>query len=673
VQQLRGAGDRPGPFSRAGELVETLKQEFETAPTNNVATTITNRAVAAQGASQKPVPVEIKQTGPNGLASLSRIAGPFLGVLGTGGIVAVIVVFMLFQREDLRERFIRLVSGGKLNVATEALDDAAGRISRYLRMQLVVNATYGLPIGIGLYFIGVPNALLWGLLATLLRFIPFLGPWVAAAFPVALAFAVDPGWSKLLLTIGLFLVIELVSNNLIEPWLYGASTGVSNVALIIAAVFWTWLWGPIGLFLSTPLTVCLVVLGKYVPGLHFLSVLLGSAPALQPHERLYQRMLAMDADEMVALGKEYLEKHDLVEFYDQVLIPALNAAEEDRHNGTLAEVRQKFILQNTRELVDELGHTVRAKGNLPRSAHGPARVLIVPAKDDVDEVAAMILIQALAFESISARMMSVTALPTECPDVAARNEINLVCVSAVPPAALYAARQVCRKLNEQCPRVKTLVGIWSPKAAVTELQQRLAGESPTAVITTIHEARHQIQALLQARAAKPTTPEPVEPAEAESLADVDRLQLTDREPNEMLDTITRELARVFDVPISLVSIVDTDPEFWKSHLQLPYGVTATSDASRETSVCANVIATDGPLVVEDVTKDKRFADNSFLESRGIRFYAGVPLRNRAGNAVGSLCVVDTKPRQATEREIRLLLAVADKLMEAIEERSLQPP
>src|SRR6185436_11668575 len=245
-----------------------------------------------------------------------------------------------------------------------------------------------------------------GLLCTLLRFVPYLGPTIGAAMPLAVAFAVDPGWRMLLWTGGLFLTIELISNNFIEPWLYGSSTGLSPVAILVAAVFWTWLWGPVGLFLSTPLTVCLVVLGKHVPALQFLTVLLGSAPALEPHERMYQRMLAMDAEGMTALANEHLEKHELIDFYDTVLIPALNAAEDDRHHGALAEMRQQFLLENTRELIDELGRAERTKRDLPPRWETTRRVLVVPAKDDADEVAGAILVQLLALEKIPARMMS---------------------------------------------------------------------------------------------------------------------------------------------------------------------------------------------------------------------------------------------------------------------------
>ena len=224
------------------------------------------------------------------------MVGPLISPLATAGIVIVFVIFMLLKREDLRDRVIRLVGSRDLPRTTQALDDAARRVGRYLLMQLVVNTTYGIPIGIGLWLIGIPNPILWGMLCTVLRFVPYIGPVIAAFFPLALAIAVDPGWSTLLWAGALFIVVELISNNVIEPWLYGSSTGLSPVAVIAAAVFWTWLWGPIGLLLSTPLTVCLVVLGRHVPQLAFLDVLLGNEPVLSPPEHLYQRLLVGDRD-----------------------------------------------------------------------------------------------------------------------------------------------------------------------------------------------------------------------------------------------------------------------------------------------------------------------------------------------------------------------------------------
>ena len=242
---------------------------------------------------------------------ITTVVGPLVSPLATAGIVIVFVIFMLLKREDLRDRFIRLAGSRDLPRTTQALDDAARRVGRYLLMQLVVNTTYAIPIGIGLWLIGIPNPILWGMLCGLLRFVPYIGPIVAAFFPLALAIAVDPGWTTFLLAGAWFIVVELISNNVVEPWLYGASTGLSPIAIIAAAVFWTWLWGPIGLLLSTPLTVCLVVLGRHVPQLAFLDVILGNEPVLEPPELLYQRLLVGDPNEATERAEEYLREHSL--------------------------------------------------------------------------------------------------------------------------------------------------------------------------------------------------------------------------------------------------------------------------------------------------------------------------------------------------------------------------
>jgi predicted PurR-regulated permease PerM len=311
------------------------------------------------GTSQEPVTVRLEPPRPRPLEVIQSIIGPLLAPLATAGLVVIFVIFVLLEREDLRDRFIKLAGAGDLHKTTQALNDAAARVSRYLLMQLVVNSTYGIPIGIALYFIGVPNAVLWGLLAAVLRFIPYLGPFLAALFPIALAIAVDPGWTMLLWVFGLFLVAELISNNVVEPWLYGSSTGLSSLAIIMAAIFWTTLWGAVGLFLATPLTVCLVVIGRYVPQLEFLGVLLGSDPVLAPEERLYQRLLAGNLEEAVEIAEDYADEHSSREFYDNVAIPALRLAENDRQRSTTDTNYRRLIADTAIAVVREVEDHVR--------------------------------------------------------------------------------------------------------------------------------------------------------------------------------------------------------------------------------------------------------------------------------------------------------------------------
>ncbi len=490
----------PTVMTRMSGMVENLRREIKSAAPDKPVTTPSANEV-------KPVPVEVKPTEPTPWELARDIVTPVLRPLGIAGIVLVFVVAMLFQREDLRDRFIKLVSAGKLNVATQAVDDAASRVSRYLGMQLVVNALYGIPIGIGLFFIGIPNALLWGLLATILRFIPFVGPWIAAAFPVALSLAVDPGWSKLAYTLGLFIVMEIISNNFIEVVLYGASTGISNLALLVAAVFWTWLWGPAGLVLSTPLTVCVLVLGNYVPGMNFLSMLLGSEPVLEPPAQFYQRMLSMESEDMLDLAVKHIEEGSLQDFYEDVFVPALLLSEEDRHTGTLSEARQRFIFQSSRELIDELERQdelarLEALGADVKEHTEPATmpslplVLGMPARDEADEVVACMLAHLLRRRGITAAVTPLSVPLDEAFKAADQSEVRTTFISALPPSAVGAARQMCRRLKTRSPGTPVLIGVWRHRASIEELEKRLHASQPGEVVTTLGEAVEQLEAMI---------------------------------------------------------------------------------------------------------------------------------------------------------------------------------
>jgi predicted PurR-regulated permease PerM len=294
------------------------------------------------GSGTRPYAVRVVSSPASPLEVFRGAFGTVLGGLALVGIVVVLVVFFLIRRDDLRDRFIRLIGKSQVNVTIQMLEDAGTRVSRYLLMLCVINATYGIAVGIGLYFIGLPNAVLWGILATTLRFIPYLGPWLAAAMPIGLAMAISTGWVAPLLAIGLFVVLELLSNNVMEPWLYGKSTGVSVVAVLVAAVFWTWLWGIVGLLLATPLTVCLLVIGKHVPQLSFLDVLLGNEPVFAPARRVYQRLVAGDQEEAAELVEAACGNQPLVQVYDTMLISALALAETHWQRGELDEGRHQL-------------------------------------------------------------------------------------------------------------------------------------------------------------------------------------------------------------------------------------------------------------------------------------------------------------------------------------------
>ncbi len=483
--------ESPGVASRVARMVENLRRGIQ-APRPAEATPPPPLADEPT-----PVPVQVKATDPSPWQLFRSVAGPILRPLGVAGIIVVFVVAILFQREDLRDRVLKLLSAGQLNVATQALDDAASRVSRYLGMQLVVNASYGVPIGIGLYFIGIPNALLWGMLATLLRFIPFIGPWIAALFPLTLAIAVDPGWTMLLWVIGLFVVMELISNNIIEVVVYGATTGISNFALLVAAVFWTWLWGPAGLALSTPLTACLLVIGNYVPALGFLKMLLGSEPVLDPPDQFYQRMLSMESEDMLELANRYINEHSVEQFYDEVFLPALLMSEEDRHRGSLTESRQQFIFQASRELIEELEGEEQALTAETQSADPceaavmqptPPRVLIIPARDEADEIAGLVLSHLLRRRGVPASVQSATAPFDSTVQSINQHPVDVIIVSALPPSTAGAVRHACRRLRSQQPTLPMIVGVWHHTRSERVLQERLRLHPEEEIVNSLSDA-----------------------------------------------------------------------------------------------------------------------------------------------------------------------------------------
>jgi len=479
-----------GIMGKASRILRELSRDIETRKTAE------ETRVAPPG--PKPIPVEVHQPEPTAPQLLQNLVSSLAVPITTAGIVIVFVAFILLNREDLRDRVIRLIGAGRLNVTTQALDDAAHRVSRYLLMQLMVNLCYGIPIGIALFFVGVPNPLLWGLMATLLRFIPYLGPWLAASMPCALAFAVDPGWGMLIGTLAVFVVMELITYNVLEPWLYGSSTGISPVAILGAAVFWTWLWGPVGLLLATPLTVCLVVIGRYVPHLEFLSVVLGDEPVLTPEARFYQRLLAMNYDEAVDIAEEFAAEKSLAELYDQIFIPALSLAESDRHRGVLDPERERFIFDTTRELIQELPERLEAaKKTEERPApkqvlHENPVVLCLPAADEADELAAEMLAQLLAERGVAAKAVAAKALASERLEEVHKAGVPIVCVSSIPPGAVAPVRYVCKRLRAEVPELKITVGIWQKEADLARLQQRIGANLADAIVTRLAQAVEQI-------------------------------------------------------------------------------------------------------------------------------------------------------------------------------------
>jgi predicted PurR-regulated permease PerM len=502
-------------------------QSTQPATQASVATSIAERSANPQptfpqpGSEDNPLYVVPREPPPNPVRLIENMLGPLVGPLATAGIVIVFTIFILLFREDLRDRVIRLVGHGHLTLTTQALDDAASRISRYLAMQSLVNGSYGVAVALGLWFIGVPNPFLCGLLCGVIRFIPYIGPWIGASFPILLSIAVFPKMTQTIETVVMFVIIELLSNNIMEPWLYGSSTGMSEMAVLVSAVFWAWLWGPIGLLLSTPLTAIVVVLGKYVPQLEFLDILLGDKPVLAPQARVYQRWLALDQEEAQEVVEEFLATHSLEETYDQVVIPALAMAEQDRHRGNLDDDRQHFIRQAVREMIDELGDAQRvenvradaadterrAKSAAAESPEGKSRVRLpadcvinivaLPAHHESDELVAMMLTQLLQLQGYCATAASTTALASEMLAMIEKTKADIVAVSALPPAAVSHARYLCKRINSKFAEMAMVVGLWTNRGDLKKSKDRITCGEKVQLVTTLAEAMDRIQQLAQ--------------------------------------------------------------------------------------------------------------------------------------------------------------------------------
>ncbi len=430
--------------------------------------------------------VKVVELPPSPLSQILTWLGPLVAPLVNAGIVIVLVIVMLLKREDLRNRLIQLLGTSRLYATTEAIDDATRRLGKFLRMQLLINVIYGVAVAAGLSALGVPNALLWGVLGILLRFLPYVGPWISAVMPIALSFAVSRDWTYPLLTVGLFLLLELIVNNLLEPWLYGSSAGVSSFGVMVAAIFWAWLWGPIGLVLAMPLTVCLVVLGKYVPQLSFLPILFGDRSTLLPHENLYQRLLSADDLEVSRLVQQHLAKSSVARTYDELLIPALRLAEHDRHAGLLSEAQEALVVDATRDLVDELGE-VQAKSDRkpeegPRTTSGS--VLCIPVCDRADETVAEMIGQVLTSAGLHVELGSLSTLISETMQRIEAEKIRVVVLTALPPRGSRNTRFLCKRLRQHNSELRIIVALLDG-GNLKRTQQRLLDAGANNVATNL--------------------------------------------------------------------------------------------------------------------------------------------------------------------------------------------
>ena len=500
-----------GPLGLAANSLKDIVRELSTLgmPSPEPGSPVQNRKQrTAANTPVLPMPVQIVPQPSDGWDYLRDLL-PVLRPLGLTGLVLIFTVFMLIKRFDLRHRLFRLVGLGQINMMTQALDDAAQRVSRYLLMQILVNAGFGVLFGFGLYWIGVPNAALWGAVAGLLRIVPYVGTMVAAALPIALSLAAFNNWLPPLLAFLLFASLELVIANLVEPWLYGANTGISSLALLVAAVFWTLLWGPAGLILSTPLTVCVVVLGRYVPQLSFLHTLLGDEVVLGEEAQIYQRLLAMDQPEAHAIVDRFLKEKTLVELYDSVLIPALSLAEQDRHKGAIETSREEFFFLSINDMITEfsefqLAHDA-SQSEEAAAESGPAErlrasILCLPANDRADEVTAAMLAQLLEHAGHAALSLPIAhTAPVELLALIEKRQDDVVCICALPPYAFPPARTMCKLIRERFPKLRLVVGVWGFSGDTEKAKARFERTQPDRLLTSMAQAVERIQELIEPR------------------------------------------------------------------------------------------------------------------------------------------------------------------------------
>jgi predicted PurR-regulated permease PerM len=493
IASLKGAGPGTGVLSRAADVLQELGKELDKPET------IPSEQLPSATPERKSIPVEVHPPRPGALETLRAFLTPLIQPLTTTGIVLIFVVFILLKREDLRNRFIRLTGTDDLQKTTAAFDDAATRLSRLFLTQLLLNSGFGLLIGIGLWAIGVPSALLWGILSAILRFVPYVGALLSAVFPMVIAAAVDPGWTMLAWTAALFLVAEPLAGHVVEPLVYGRTTGLSPVAIVVAATFWTWLWGPIGLVLATPLTVCLVVLGRHVDRLEFLDVLLGDRPPLSAPEIFYQRVLAGDPAEATDKAEEVLKERSLSAYYDEVALEGLRLAAADVARGVLNVERQTQILETVREVLDDLsdredrkpnlGEITRdaeagaavdetdetegaadlpilSAGQMKEAFRGEGRVVLIAAQSSLDEAAALMLSQILGKHGLPARVLSPEALSSAPLTALAQSEPALICLCYLARQSGAHMRFALKRLRRRMPSTAIILASFSTEQSV---------------------------------------------------------------------------------------------------------------------------------------------------------------------------------------------------------------
>lgn len=622
TQVLKLAEALPGYQQTITTKLDGLQEQFGGSMLEQLNRTISSLGETIAGdeggaRSGAPLPVTISnEIGPLGL--LTSLLGSIIGPVATVAIVIVFLIFLLMGRADLQDRFIRLIGAGRYSRTNIAIADASDRVGRYLLVQLSVNTVYGILFGVGLWLIGVPSAMLWGLLIILFRYIPFVGGLIIAVMPFTLAFAVDPGWNMLLLSIGLFLAIDLTTANVVEPRLYGSSTGVSAIAILLSAMFWGTLWGPIGLILATPMTVCLVVVGRHLPQFQFLEMLLGSQPVLSSAERLYQRMLKGDTEDAIELTEEYIEEHDRDRYLRDVMIPALRLANSELSDGPEALPQRRQLVQSFNAVIAEIAE-------ISQPEHSD--ILLIAGRTEIDSCAADLIALALHDDAIPSRVLPPAAVRQEAIGQLDLDGVDVVVLVFMGAEIRAQARYVARRIHRMAPGVRVMVCALNEETA-EETSETLHVDG---VFRTIEDAA--------IGAAGNRRREP-RGADANPFARAGR-------GNDALAKALEQVAEAFDMPVAIINLLDDE-----RHAE-------DEDAFRLTR---HVVDTGAPLVIQPGVANAEIGENAYLQTNGIEVYAATPLVLPDGKPIGALALIDYEPRAFTRADVARLRKAADDLV-----------
>lgn len=620
------AAELPGYQQTVITKIEALQTQFGSlAWLDQVNNTIANlgnsfSTTGTAGNGTAPIPVTISnELGPLNL--LTSVMGSIIGPVATVAIVTVFLIFLLLGRADLQDRFIRLVSAGRYSLTNLAITDASKRVGRYLIVQLVVNTVYGAIFGIGLWLIGVPSAMLWGMLIILFRYIPFVGALIIAVVPFTLAFAIDPGWNMLLFSVGLFLVLDLTTANVIEPRLYGSSTGVSALAILLSAMLWATLWGPVGLILSTPMTVCLVVIGRHLPQFQFLETLLGSEPVLAPAERLYQRMLKGDSEDAIEISEDHIEEFGRKAFVDELMLPALEMANMELHTGPEAVPQRRQLMRSFEAVIDN---------TLSPRWSDPAEVLLIGGRSEIDEAAAQLLGSAMSESGLSVDVLPPGAIRQESIGRLDLGDVGTLVLVFMGNDVRAQCRYVARRVRRMAPDIRIVACVLNPQ---------VASESAETLHTDFVARDFDTAAEMIARDAVADHGSAI-PASINPFAGRGR-------GSDALGRALEAIAERFNVPAAIINLVDD-----QRHLD-------DGDAAKLTMLVAE---RQEALVVHSDQTNPDVGDSAYLQTNGIDLYAGAPLVLADGSCPAVLVLIDYEPHAFNAEDAQSLVSAAKELV-----------